>query len=470
MKRICLAIVIISVSSSVTYGQVKAVKTGSFESLKLRAEAERRAAERAAFGSSEKAWRSSVKLTVQGIVPEAPRGESECLEVSKLADDSVCYLERWQFEVLQVIGPEDVVLTLGNPNVPNIWLAGHSTEDLVDGANVRLLGLVEVDGTKTHTTPTKGSKTIRVVRLVSKEKLAEMEAKAAAGEAEAERKRKEAEAAKEAKSWRTWTTADGKFTVEAKLVSIGFGKARLEKRDGTTVDVKPDVLSPEDQDFIEEWKRARNRRPQKEELEEESAAKSIPKDVTYTIIDKNIVPGIKRSLDIRLNRKVSEDVLEAIAVKLRSSDAANYERTFIGYYLPGMKVDSGYWATTHFNPDLEVRILGLALDEEGTLTDRVDVPNREYIGSWLDERPYLANRTVIFKMGAKVSMENTYKDGSTGRTELVEIMSQRGRRFEKAGGSPAGEYYLITSSGRLELWDDEGRIFQANAISRRVNQ
>lgn len=58
----------------------------------------------------------------------------------------------------------------------------------------------------------------------------------------------------ESELWRTWTTANGKFTVEAKLLSIANGKVKLEKRNGTTVDVKLDVLSLEDQDFIDEWK------------------------------------------------------------------------------------------------------------------------------------------------------------------------------------------------------------------------
>ena len=93
----------------------------------------------------------------------------------------------------------------------------------------------------------------------------------------------------------------------------------------------------------------------------------IPNGGIYTIIRTEVVPGIKRSLDIRLNRTVSEEVLRAIATKLKNSDHGTYERTFISYYLPGMKVGSGAWATSHFDPDLEICILGVSTDQEELL-------------------------------------------------------------------------------------------------------
>ena len=93
----------------------------------------------------------------------------------------------------------------------------------------------------------------------------------------------------------------------------------------------------------------------------------IPNGGIYTIIRTEVVPGIKRSLDIRLNRTVSEEVLRAIATKLENSDHGTYERTFISYHLPGMKVGSGAWATSHFDPDLEICILGVSTDQEELL-------------------------------------------------------------------------------------------------------
>ncbi len=66
--------------------------------------------------------------------------------------------------------------------------------------------------------------------------------------------------------------------------------------------------------------------------------------MTYPIIDQQIIPGVKRALTIRLNRKVTEEQLRAIALELKARDPTNYKRTFVGYLLPGMKDGAGAWA------------------------------------------------------------------------------------------------------------------------------
>ena len=198
--------------------------------------------------------------------------------------------------------------------------------------------------------------------------------------------------------------------------------------------------------------------------QQRSAQRPESPNVDYSIVDSDIRPGIKRGLDVRIDKKLSEDELRRLAFEIRDSDPNTYKRTFICYYLPDMKVGAGAWATTHFNPELEVRILGLTVQEEHSFTAKVDDPSREFIGKWLDEQLYQGNRAVIFKEDGRVLLENTFGDGGTVRTELLETASQRGRRFENAGGSKAGDYYLITSSGTLEVWDNEGLISQARAI------
>ena len=113
----------------------------------------------------------------------------------------------------------------------------------------------------------------------------------------------------------------------------------------------------------------------------------IPNDVSYTLVSSAVTPGFTRTLDVRLNRKVSEGVLRTIATQLKNSDEHTYKGTFyIMYYLPGMEVGSLAWATSHFNPDLQVRIIGVSSDQEefllGKTAHRAGV-NR--IGRWLEE-------------------------------------------------------------------------------------
>jgi hypothetical protein len=156
----------------------------------------------------------------------------------------------------------------------------------------------------------------------------------------------------------------------------------------------------------------------------------IPNDVSYSIIDSEVIPGIKRSLTVRLNRKVSEKTLRGIALELKSRDTRDYDRTFIACLLPGMVVGSGAWATTHFNPDLEVRINGLTVEEEAALVARPESDNREIVGHWLDERPFVGSRIAIFKDHGKLYVERVFKDGGTWKEELIEKTTTVGRRFE----------------------------------------
>jgi hypothetical protein len=49
---------------------------------------------------------------------------------------------------------------------------------------------------------------------------------------------------------RTWTSAGGKFSIEAEFVSYANGKVKLKKVDGTLIDLEEDKLSRDDRDWI----------------------------------------------------------------------------------------------------------------------------------------------------------------------------------------------------------------------------
>jgi len=208
------------------------------------------------------------------------------------------------------------------------------------------------------------------------------------------------------------------------------------------------------------------REKQKEKVQtKQIVTKNEEDDVTYSIIDSDTFLDYKRSLDVRLNKKVSEATLRTIALKLKAQDSRSYERTFICYYLPGMEVGAGAWATTHFNPNLKVKILGMTADQEKTLKQLPDDPSREVIGIWLDESPFIGSRITIFRQNRKLFMENMYTDGSSGKKEIVEKLSGRKRTFRRKEGSSVGEFYLIDKHGNLQMWDQEGIIWTAKKIN-----
>jgi hypothetical protein len=242
------------VLGDIANGQAGSAATkGSAEAMRIIAASQRQMAE------LEEAWRTSKKLTLLEKLPTWPRNQSECLSVGRLDNGDVGYLEYWHFEVCQVVGPNDLLLTLKNPDIPPIWLTGYSTDRLVDGDRVRLVGLVEIEGTKTYRTAAGTTNTVRVVRLVDRDRMAQMEARLEANRKELEANRKEAAAKAKtqadalawqdrwAKEKRTWKDKTGNFSVEAVYDEyLDDGKIRLLKEDKTEIIVHLSKLSDSD--------------------------------------------------------------------------------------------------------------------------------------------------------------------------------------------------------------------------------
>jgi len=187
-----------------------------------------------------------------------------------------------------------------------------------------------------------------------------------------------------------------------------------------------------------------------------TAKPPLPGEVEFRVIEETTLPGVKRSLDVRISRRVSEGELGAIAEQLRNRDPNQYDRTFIVYYLPDMDPGSGGWATSHFIPDLDIRILGTTVEQEKRLASAPETElDQDVIGIWGSDQPYLPARITLYREGGKTLILQRYSDGSGSPAEVVESETSRGQRYIKPG---SGDYFLITASGELEIRDAEGLI------------
>jgi hypothetical protein len=133
--------------------------------------------------------------------------------------------------------------------------------------------------------------------------------------------------------------------------------------------------------------------------------------VKYTVIEKSSLGSIKGSIDIRLEKKVTKEFLHQLTLKLREAESRKYERVFITYYLPGMTPGSGAWATSHFNPNLQVKILGTTLEEEKDLKSEPKSSSGEIIGIWLDESPYVGAKYTFLRKNGKTIMVREWGSG-----------------------------------------------------------
>jgi hypothetical protein len=81
----------------------------------------------------------------------------------------------------------------------------------------------------------------------------------------------------------------------------------------------------------------------------------------FTVTSDEYLGKIKRTVEVVLKQRISESELTEIAKALKGQANQSTERTFIGYRI-GSETGA-YWATTHYDPDLDVRIIGMTAAE-----------------------------------------------------------------------------------------------------------
>ena len=84
----------------------------------------------------------------------------------------------------------------------------------------------------------------------------------------------------------------------------------------------------------------------------------VPDDLDIVIMREDEIPGQFRILDVEVSREIDEELLGIVATLLRDADDMVYMRTYVVFYLPGMRSGERAWATAHFLPDLEVQLVG----------------------------------------------------------------------------------------------------------------
>lgn len=178
------------------------------------------------------------------------------------------------------------------------------------------------------------------------------------------------------------------------------------------------------------------------------------KEFSYTVIAGDRLGTIKCSLTVRLSKRISAERLRKLAIELRDKETKKYDRTFITYYLPGMVVGAGAWATTHFNPNLKVSILGLTEEEfqkESKLSKENTNNPGKIIGVWEDS---LGSITISREKSGYVIIKK-YIDGSGGKAKKLIRYKVKGRLAFKEKAYP-DNYYVIDSSGSLGVYDSLG--------------
>ena len=176
----------------------------------------------------------------------------------------------------------------------------------------------------------------------------------------------------------------------------------------------------------------------------------------YSITKDESMQNIKRSVEVLLPNRIDESELERLAQDIYKT---GFERTFIGYRIKG---DEGgvYWATTHYNPDLKVAILGSTSDEHETVISSDLNVDGDLVGYWLVNWGY-EYKAAIYERQGSTYMATNFSDGSGSTTELY-VQNEHGEvRYYDESGKERGEYYQIGSDGSLQFWSSNGNYYTA---------
>ena len=189
----------------------------------------------------------------------------------------------------------------------------------------------------------------------------------------------------------------------------------------------------------------------------------------YAIINENTDKAFnKTNIDIRLKEEISKTDLKNIALELKE-DRNEYDKVWIFYYLTGQEPGNGAWATTHFTPELEVKMIGASKEASKEMNETK--VTGEILNSWYENDAMLPNKKYLVKEDGKLFMKSIYPktelagDGGELKEEVVEKKLKNGMiRYDYE--NIHGEYYLIEKNGNLGLYNDSGKFKEAKKIDQ----
>jgi hypothetical protein len=170
----------------------------------------------------------------------------------------------------------------------------------------------------------------------------------------------------------------------------------------------------------------------------------------YKIVNAEPFSTRKCNFYVRIQEQLSEDQIKEIAKQIRA-DYPSFIRLFIFYYLPEMKLTDGAWATSHYDTGLKVKIIGIKEKEERVKED--NITSSDILGKWYCNTPGVKHTITFFKDGNNLKAKLVWP---FDHESIETIREGRNNRYIITS-SKFGEYYILNSSGILELWDMDGK-------------
>lgn len=190
---------------------------------------------------------------------------------------------------------------------------------------------------------------------------------------------------------------------------------------------------------------------------------SLPPDLTYKVIeDKSDDVLEKNQIIVELSRKISIGQIATLADKFYKSKPEQ-RRFYIFYLLPGMKNgETISWATSHFDPELEIKVLGSTAEEENSL-EVLSTIKGKIVGKWHEEA-YTSMNYVIYLNKNKVYLMMFLGDSKGKSEQMISKKIGSTTRYDYKDKSHFGEYFIINSKEELEFYNGGGENFTKGVV------
>jgi hypothetical protein len=202
--------------------------------------------------------------------------------------------------------------------------------------------------------------------------------------------------------------------------------------------------------------------------EEKSYFRIIPNtisnigDIQINILEKDYIRERKANISIEIESHINESSIKWLAKKIKEEMFKNAERVFIFLYLKNDLIKNCAWATAHFLPEFEIKILGAKKESIQALDKIMIVGN--ILETWQDNYSEMPAKYVLIKENGKLFIKSFFaKTGLSDSYELVEEVTESHSKgtIRLDYENDFGEYFIIERNGYLGTFGENGKFREA---------
>jgi len=166
------------------------------------------------------------------------------------------------------------------------------------------------------------------------------------------------------------------------------------------------------------------------------------------ITESGNIPKTKRGFEVTINKRLNETELENLGNRLyQYFDGNKYSNFFVNYYLDGMIIGNGSYASTHFTPELAISITGLTENDIENITNE-NFNEKRY---WIDDG---WKNIIAFRKENNNILIKRYFPDLTKDQKTLKLKIENNDTLFIVPDRTNGEYYKINSDGELEQYDN----------------